>query len=181
MSTTTVSIDVPIEVADIVALLTKSERKRRTHKDILRNAYVFYADSIRRCMMCQAGSECPVHGTAALRPDADRKPEKDEVDSQEFTLLRDIYFLLFAEARRERASFGAREGKALKDLLRTEGFERAKKAIVAAYGDEFWRGTATILTIARDPSRHLGEPSQRKQQGGSLQRDSGYEGGKEHR
>lgn len=180
MSTTTVSIEVPIEVADLVALFTKAERKRRTHKDILRNAYTFYADSVRRCLMCQSGSECPVHGTTVLRPDADNKPEKSEVDSQEFTLLRDIYFLLFAEVRREQPSFGAREGKALKDLLRSEGFERAKKVIIAAYGNEFWRGTATILTIARDPSRHLGEP-QKKPQGGSLQRDSGYKGGEERR
>lgn len=181
-STTAIQIDVPVDAAaDCVAMLTKAEGKRRNHKDVLRNAFAFYVASISHCISCRAGSRCEVHGTAALRPDADKKPEKDtSVDPAEFTLLRDVYFLLFTEARRERPSFGAREGKALKDLLKAEGFDRAKKAIVAAFADEFWRGKATILTIALDPSRHLGEASQKKQ-GGSLQRDSGFQGGKERR
>jgi len=182
MSTTTVSIEVPIDsAADIVALLTKAEGKRRNHKDALRNAFAFYVVSISHCISCRAHSKCSVHGTAALRPDADKKPEKDtSVDPEQLTLLRDVYFLLFAEARGERPSFGDREGKAIKDLLRAEGFDRAKKAIVTAFADEFWRSKATICTIAADPSRHLGEPSQ-KSQGGSLQRDSGFQGGKERR
>lgn len=180
MSTTTVSIEVPIAAAaDCVAMLTKAEGKRRNHKDVVRNAFAFYIASISHCISCRAGSKCTVHGTAAVRPDADKKPEKDaSIDPEQLSLLRDVYFLLFTEARGERPSFGDREGKALKDLLKAEGFERAKKAVVAAYGDEFWRGKATIRTIASDPSRHLGEPSQKKQ-GGSLQRDSGFQGGKE--
>ena len=106
MSKTTVSIDVPIAAAaDCVAMLTKAEGKRRNHKDVLRNAFAFYIASISHCISYRAGSKCTVHGTAAVRPDADKKQEKDaSIDPEQLSLLRDVYFLLFTEARGERPS-----------------------------------------------------------------------------
>lgn len=142
------------------------------------NALAFYHAAVAKCPCCQAGAVCTIHGSAALQPSsaADGKGPSG-ADYQRVT---SAYFAHFTKARGMQPTFRDAEGAAVKHLIVANGVERAERAIVAAFADPFWRSKATIITIAADPSRHLGDaPIQAKQT--TLQADSGFQGGREVR
>lgn len=165
------------EAQKAAATLTTAEGAPRKMPDVGRNAIAFYLAEMAKCFSCSSGVECPVHGTAALRPE-DAVPD---VNPAEHVRLKRAYLESFRVARGEDAVFGGKEAHAISDLIRTLGIERAEAAVVGAFRDHFWRSKATILSIAADPSRHLGTvaasatstPIPRS----SLQPDSGFRGG----
>jgi hypothetical protein len=69
----------------------------------------------------------------------------------------DHYFATFESRRRSKPCFGGREGKAANQLLDSVAGDlaRAKAILTNAYADPFWGDKATILDIARDPSKFV--------------------------
>jgi hypothetical protein len=150
------------------AWLTRAEGPVKL-PSVVANAIVFYKTAVAKCLTCQAGERCSVHGTAALRPPA----ERPDVDYDAVRRVTQAYFACFTEARGARPTFTDRDGAAVKQLIRVAGTDRAEQAIRNAFSDTYWKGKATISTIASDPSRHLGDSKIAAK--GSLQADSGYE------
>ncbi len=172
-----VTPDRAAEVQHVAAMFTRAEGKSRKPPDIGRNAIVYYMRCVKACLTCQSGGVCQVHGTLALRPESAVAPE-DGPSAADIAKVNTLYFGLYSEARGEAPAFGPREGKAVKSLIVAVGAERAMSAIRAAFADTFWRGKVTITVISQDPSRFLGTvPDARPR--GSLQADSGFQGGKE--
>lgn len=156
--------------------LTQAERRPVKLTGAVANAIVFYRASMAKCIACQAGQKCDVHGTDALRPPT----AQSDVATEDFQRITHTYFACFTEARGERPTFSASDGTAVKRLIKAAGVERAEQAIRAAFSDSYWRSKATIATIASDPSRHLGAANGSTRS--TLQADSGFEGhGKEIR
>lgn len=71
--------------------------------------------------------------------------------------VRCVYETEFWRARGTWPAFAARHGAAVKSLIDAVGREDAIAAIRSAFSDQFWAGKATILSIAKDPDRHLGQ------------------------
>lgn len=160
------------------AAMTQAEKTLCKVPDFVRNAVAFYCQEQDRCLSCCSGVLCQVHGTATLRP-----PEPSDaihVSAEDIQRVTAIYFGRFTQARGIRPQFDAAEGRAVKSLISRMGVDDACKAIEHAFADAFWRQRATILSIAADPSRHMGNGS-KAQPRTSLQADSGYQGGEEKR
>jgi hypothetical protein len=90
-----------------------------------------------------------------------RKPRAPKPDTPEPSGHREVidhYFAVFEGRRGVKPAFGGREGKAVKTLLEALGgdVERAKAAIRTALEPGSWPLNATILDVAKDPSRYLG-------------------------
>jgi hypothetical protein len=167
------------DVQEAAAKLTRAEGKNVKPPDIGRNALAFYCAAIAKCPACCTGTKCSIHGTAAVRPGAEPEPD-DGPSAADCRRVTDAYFAAFTSARGARPPFGAREGKAVKDIVSAVGVDSACAVVAAAFADDFWKGKATILIIASDPSRHIGDaPKSKGKTASSLQPDSGYKGGDE--
>lgn len=163
----TVKVEVYPDAQQCAAWLSKAEGAVKLPGAVA-NAIVFYRASMARCLRCQAGERCDIHGTDALRP-----PTQPDVATEDFQRITHTYFACFTEARGQRPTFTTRDGAAVKQLIRAAGVERAEAALRAAFEDPYWRGKATIATIAADPSRFLGDAKAGVKT--TLQPDSGFE------
>ena len=67
-----------------------------------------------------------------------------------------LYFERFEAVRGTKPPFDARDGNAVKQLLAKCGAETGAAAIRGAFADTFWRGKATIRTIANEPAKFVG-------------------------
>jgi hypothetical protein len=175
-----VSAETMGDMTVLAGRLTKAEGTKRGVPDVVRNAVAFYEQSVARCLPCQSGTPCAAHGTAALQPEPPKPPS--DVNHSERAAVLKCYRDSFNEARGEPPSVSAREAKAAGDLLTRAGsLDAALRVIRAAFASPYWRSKATLLSIAADPSRHLGATDARQPQliRSSLQADSGYEGGEE--
>lgn len=157
--------------------LTRAEKGRCNMSDFVRNAIAFYCAEQDRCLACRSGVVCQLHGTVALRPAPQKVAEVSAVDIQRVAA---VYHGHYAAARGTRPRFGPAEGRAVKSLIMAIGVEQAVACVEHAFADSFWQNKATILSIASDPSRHMGNGS-KKTTRASLQADSGYQGGEEKR
>lgn len=83
------------------------------------------------------------------------------------------YFEAYRAARGSAPTFGPPDGKAVALLLQKVGGDvvRATGIIANAYRDKYWRGKATIQSIAADPSRHEGGLGPQVQRDASWQPD----------
>lgn len=158
--------------------MTRAEKCACKPSDILRNALAFYCAEQDRCLSCKSGAACQIHGTTVLRPSTSAAERTVSVDDMRLVTQR--YKAAFVKARRVPAHFGAAENRAVRALIEKVGAETAVSVIEHAFNDPFYRIKATILTISADPSKHMGHTSALERRG-SLQADSGYEGGKERR
>lgn len=87
-----------------------------------------------------------------------RKPKAPKPEPEGHALVVRTYFEAFEAARKTKPVFGGKEGKAVSRLLDATGSpERACEAIRNAYADQWHARNATIMTIANDPAKHLGE------------------------
>jgi hypothetical protein len=78
----------------------------------------------------------------------------------------DTYFRAFEARRKTKPKFGAREGKAAKELLESLGVEGACDLLDRVYTSEFWSQNQSIVSIAKDPSR-FGAPTSSNRNGRS--------------
>lgn len=160
-------------VAAISARSTAAERRSVDHSEIERRAFLVGLREIETCGACCAGLACPKHGPEAASelPPADAAPElaalaercappappAPAIDgSPEYVETVRAYFEAYKGARGVTPVFRSREGAAVKRMIAAIGVDKSKEAIRGAYSDPFWKPKATILTIASDPSRHLG-------------------------
>lgn len=176
----TVSPEVVGDLKILAGRLTKAESANRGVADVVRNAVAFYEQSVGRCLPCQSGTPCASHGTSVLQPEPPREPS--DVNHSDRRAVLDCYSDSFRTARGEPPSISAREAKAATDLLsRTGSLDAALRVIRTAFASPYWKSKATLLSIAADPSRHLGQTDARRPAPirSSLQPDSGYEGGEE--
>ena len=113
----------------------------------------------------------PPDGGLALSP-VERKPAKrarapkpdDEPHPPGHAEVVEAYFGAFEAARGSKPVFGGAEGTAVRRLLEAVGgdADRAITIVRSAYEPgRFGRDTATIRTIASDPSRFIGAPAGR--------------------
>ena len=164
----TVRTEVYPEAQQCAAWLSRAEEGAIKLPATVANAIVFYHAAMAKCLKCQSGQRCEIHGTEALRPSA----TEPDIPAEQFQRITSVYFACFAEVRGQRPTFGPREGVAVKRLVREAGVDRAESAIRSAFADPYWRNKSTILTIASDPSKHLGNGALVKS---TLQADSGFE------
>lgn len=109
-----------------------------------------------------------VKAARVVKPKAEAHPRHAEVV--------DAYFVAFEAAKGEKPVMGGAEGSAFKRLLgRLDGdADRAIAVIRNAYADTFKASSATIFTIAADPSKYLG--AARSGAGrANVQRSPGYQ------
>lgn len=175
--TITTSFEELSDLQSRAARMTQAEKARCNVPEFVRNAIAFYSAEQDRCLSCSANTPCQVHGTKVLRPAV---AAESDVSTEDVRRVTAAYFSHFRTARGVAPQFDGAEGRAVKSLIRRMGADQTINIIERAYADTFWRNTATILSIDADPSRHLGTPSKSAMRS-SLQRDSGYQGGKEKR
>ena len=180
-ASTVVTTEMASDLHSAAGLLTRAERAHRKLPHVVSLALAFYLAETKKCVACVSGTRCDIHGTDAVRPPVAKDDDADSPSSEDTRLVIATYSAQFTEARGLRPSIGAREGKAANELVRAVGAQSACEAIRSAYADPFWKGKATLLSIAADPSRHLGTVAATPK-ATSLQPDSGYESnGKEVR
>lgn len=92
-------------------------------------------------------------------PDLALAAEAARAEPSEHQRLVDLYFSEFERSRGAKPAFDGKDGKAVQKLLNQLGFDAACGAVRCAYRDPFWCRQATISSIAKDPSRFLGEPT----------------------
>lgn len=85
----------------------------------------------------------------------DTKPADPPKSS--YAELVDFYFVEFEKHRNSKPVFGAREGKAVRELLAKldDNLQRACAAITNALADPWWKSRVTILAISNDPDKFL--------------------------
>lgn len=92
------------------------------------------------------------------KEDLPRSPNGEPTATTGYPELVKSYFDAFEARRLSKPLFGSREGKAVKALLSASGGDvaRARCIIESAYRDQFWGDKVTILEIAKDPSKFIG-------------------------
>jgi hypothetical protein len=105
-------------------------------------------------------SAAPVQSALELTPPEPADPSVPKPPSDHAQLVTH-YATEFERARQAKPCFGGREAKAVQSLLvAAQGdLERAKGFVTNAYTSPFWRDKATILDIAKDPSKFAGPSS----------------------
>jgi len=148
------------EAGDQSARWTRAEGKSVDHPDAQRRLFLIGMRVVKACPLCAASQLCPTHSAAAL-VDAEPPPLPPRYTPEQRTDAIERYFIFFERAMGVKPAFGAREGKAINQLLERIGFESAAFVIENAYRDPVWakRKGTTILRIAADPSAFLGNSS----------------------
>lgn len=172
-ASTIVTTDIASDLHSAAGNLTRAEQVHRKLPHVVLLAVSFYLAEVKKCLACISGTRCNIHGTDAIRPPATKENDADLPSSEDKRLVIATYSAQFAEARGLRPAIGAKEGKAANDLVRAVGAQSACEAIRSAFADPFWKSKATLLSIAADPSRHLGTVAATPKTT-SLQPDSGY-------
>jgi hypothetical protein len=112
-------------------------------------------------------SAAPGQSALELTPPEPADPSVPKPPSAH-TQLVTHYTAEFERARQAKPCFGGREAKAVQSLLvAAQGdLERAKGFVTNAYTDPFWHSKATILDIAKDPSKFASRETLRPGQPG---------------